>query len=140
MTKAAPPVKEPSQDCGTKMSSIVDESMDRMVSMVSQESINMMYSDYAQAFGSYPSESDDPSDLQLSAVVSLISDGLVPYTDFAVFGAHNKRLLKKLSFVSFAWDPAAGTFRKRHLPGPPTSTSGGIATKSSALSFALSKQ
>ena len=57
MTKAAPPVKDSSQDGGTKMSSIVDESMDRMVTMVSQESINLMYADYLQAFGCYPSES-----------------------------------------------------------------------------------
>ena len=105
---------------GIKMGSILDDSMDRPVTMLKQEDINVMYADYEKFYGNYPSIEDDPSDVQLSAVASLIADGMIPYTDFSLFGPHNKRLQKKLAFVHQEYSPVHGTWRKQQLAGPPS--------------------
>ena len=40
--------------------------------------------------------------------------------DFALFGPHGRRLLKKLSHAAHLYNPQDGSWRKAELPGPPS--------------------
>ena len=44
--------------------------------------------------------------------------GSVPYVDFAIWGPHAKRALKKLSHEATFWDPSAGKMVTNTRKGP----------------------
>eukprot|EP00973_Karenia_brevis_P094717 12423803-Karenia_brevis.AAC.1 len=66
-----------------------------------------------------PSEEVEPTVEQISAVAQVVGADLVPYADFALFGPHGRRLLQKLMYVVWTFNPD-GSWHRRELPGPPT--------------------
>ncbi len=49
----------------------------------------------------------------------MISTGSTPYVDFAIFGPYGRRLLRKLTFISYHYNAPEGTWKRLELPGPP---------------------
>lgn len=102
-----------------KLSAVVDQTLEAEVNMLTNDEVDAMYREYKQTYGDVPSPEAEPTVDQLSAVKMLIASKVAPYVDFAVFGPHGLRLLRKLTFSSFAMN-ASGEWQRRELPGPPS--------------------
>ena len=101
-----------------KLSSVVDQTLDAEVQPLSTQEVNDMYTTYRTRYGDDPNPDCEPTADQLSAVKQLVSSGNNPYIDFAVYGPHGLRLLRKLTFAAFALN-SMGEWSRRELPGPP---------------------
>ena len=100
------------------LSNLVDQSLDAPVEPLSQARIRQLFADYETKHGGAPHEDVEPTEDQLAAVWQLYKSDRVPYTDFAVFGPHARRLLQKLVYCAYQQRPD-GSFKKVELPGPP---------------------
>jgi hypothetical protein len=67
--------------------------------------------------GLEPNPDSEPSNDQLSALWMLLSAGLIPYADFSIWGPHQVRMIKKLTFMAMVIGPD-GRMRKVELRGP----------------------
>jgi len=102
-----------------KLSAVVDQTLDAEITPLTATEVNAMYDQYKAKFGDVPSHDSEPTNDQLSAVRQLVMAGGVPYVDYAIFGPHGLRLLRKLTFSSFALN-ATGEWQRREMPGPPS--------------------
>jgi len=80
--------------------------------------VTKLYERYRQIRGSLPHPDSECTEVQLSAVKHVNDMGLAPAADFAVFGLHGNRLLRRLHFTATFMDAEGHTFKKE-LPGPP---------------------
>lgn len=101
-----------------KLSAVVDQTLDAEVQPLGTQEINDMYSTYRTRYGDDPNPDCEPTADQLSAVRQLVASGNNPYIDYAVYGPHGLRLLRKLTFAAFALN-SMGEWSRRELPGPP---------------------
>ena len=117
---AAVPAPVTSQPSGRKlkMSAVVDQTLDAEVVSLSAEAINQMYEAYKLKYGDVPSPESEPTSDQLSAVNQLVASRATPYIDFAVYGPHGLRLLRKLTFQAIALN-SMGEWQRKEMPGPP---------------------
>jgi len=102
-----------------KLSSLVDPSAEAELVNLDSSVVRSMFSSYKDKRGAYPHKDHEPTEEQLSAVAQLLSAGQAPYVDFALFGPHGKRALKKLSMVAFTYQVESGTWKRIEVPGPP---------------------
>ena len=102
-----------------KLSSLVDPSAEAELVNLDSSVVRSMFSSYKDKRGAYPHKDHEPTEEQLSAVAQLLSAGQAPYVDFALFGPHGKRALKKLSMVAFTYQVESGTWKRVEVPGPP---------------------
>ena len=102
-----------------KLSSLVDSSAEAELVNLEGSEIRTMFAQYKSARGEYPHKDVEPSEEQLSAVAQLLRTGSAPYVDFALFGPHGKRALKRLSLVSFSYQVETGSWKRVEIPGPP---------------------
>ena len=102
-----------------KLSAVVDQTLDVEITSLTTAEVNAMYEQYRLRFGDVPSHDSEPTNDQLSAVRQLVQSGGVPYIDYAIFGPHGLRLLRKLTFSSFALN-ATGEWQRKEMPGPPS--------------------
>ena len=102
-----------------KLSAVVDQTLDAEITSLTTAEVNAMYEQYRLRFGDVPSHDSEPTNDQLSAVRQLVQSGGVPYIDYAIFGPHGLRLLRKLTFSSFALN-ATGEWQRKEMPGPPS--------------------
>ena len=98
-----------------KLSAVVDQSLDAEVTPLPPTEIQAMFDAYKLKYGDMPApETAD----QLAAIKQLVVAKAVPYIDFAVYGPHGLRLLRKLTFSSHTLN-ANGEWARKELPGPP---------------------
>jgi len=102
-----------------KLSSLVDPSAEAELVNLDSSVVRSMFSSYKDKRGAYPHKDHEPTEEQLSAVAQLLSAGQAPYVDFALFGPHGKRALKRLSMVAFTYQVESGTWKRVEVPGPP---------------------
>ena len=102
-----------------KLSAVVDQTLEAEVTMLSPEEVDAMYQEYKTKYGDVPSPGPEPTVDQVSAVRMLLTSKTAPYIDFAVFGPHGLRLLRRLTFSTFAMN-SQGEWQRRELPGPPS--------------------
>ena len=100
-----------------KMSSIIDQAMDAPIAPLDGPTVRRMYSDYETRQGAEPGPDVEPSSDQLSALHQLLGADAVPYADFAVWGPHGIRMLKKLAFSALVLGHD-GNFTRVELKGP----------------------
>ena len=91
----------------TKLSSLVDGTAEAEVLLLEPTKVRDMFNVYEQIRGEPPHPDVEPSYEQLSAVAQFIGADAVPYVDFAIFGPHGKRAMKKISHMA-AFLPASG--------------------------------
>ena len=103
----------------TKLSSLVDGTADAEVLLLDPTKVRDMFNAYEQTRGEPPHPDVEPSFEQLSAVAQLIGADAVPYVDFAIFGPHGKRAMKKISHMAYTFLPASGEWKRVEMPGPP---------------------
>ena len=102
-----------------KLSSIVDPSLDTDLVRLPHADIRNMYRQYEALRGAEPATEIEPTVEQISAIAQLVKSDMAPYADFALFGPHGRRLLHKLSYLSYTFMPD-GSWQRRELPGPPS--------------------
>jgi hypothetical protein len=73
---------------------------------------------YKAKYGEFTSPEMEPSTDQLAAVQELLDGGQPPYVDFAVFGTHERRALRKLTDSAFQYNAIDGSWKRRELDGP----------------------
>ena len=112
---AAPP--PPSKR--VRLSSLVDPSAEAELVNLDSSVVRTMFSSYKDKRGAFPHKDHEPTEEQLSAVAQLLGAGQAPYVDFALFGPHGKRALKKLTMVAFTYQVESGTWKRIEVPGPP---------------------
>jgi hypothetical protein len=103
----------------TKMSILVDSTIDSEVLALAKGTVEKLFSDYRASRGEFPSPEIEPTEDQLSAVSQLLKTGVAPYVDFAIFGPFGRRLLRKLTFISYQYNAPEGSWKRLELPGPP---------------------
>ena len=100
-----------------KFSAVVDQTLDAEVQPLTHE-VNRMYEAFTgPSLVMSPPESEPTGD-QLAAVRQLIASGSTPYVDFAVYGPHGLRLLRRLTFQAITLD-SMGEWQRKEMPGPP---------------------
>jgi hypothetical protein len=102
-----------------KLDQILDPSLSAVLRPLDTVRIRTAYDQYIAKFGANPEEGIDPTPDQLSAVAHVLADDRIPYANFAYFGPHGKRLLEKLTFLSFVLLPS-GQWQRQELEGPPS--------------------
>ena len=101
-----------------KLSSLVDVAAEAELIPLSPESVRDMFEKYSSERGEPPAPDVEPTGEKLGAVKQLVDSGAPPYVDFALFGPHGRRLLKKLTYTESCYNPSTGEWSKRELPGP----------------------
>ena len=107
------------QDRKVKMSTLVDTTLDACVSALDQETLEGLFARYKASRGDFPHADIEPTEDQISAVSQLLKHGAAPYVDFSIFGPHGRRLLRKLTFISYQYNAPEGSWKRLELPGPP---------------------
>eukprot|EP00972_Heterocapsa_arctica_P054304 8004143-Heterocapsa_arctica.AAC.1 len=77
-----------------------------------------MFTTYQTLRGEVPHQGIEPTGEQLSALHSSFAMGS-DYVDFSVFGPRGRRAAKQLTYASFTFLPALGTWKKQEFAGPP---------------------
>ena len=102
-----------------KLSVILDSSLDSDLVRLPHIKIRGLFNKYAERRGAEPAEDVEPTTEQISAVSQVVDADMVPYADFSLWGPHGRRLVGKLSYLAWTFQPD-GTWHRRELPGPPT--------------------
>ena len=115
--QAAPASSEPPPK-RLRMSQLVDVTADTECPALSNEKINAMFASYRDTRGDLPHPDIEPTADQLSAIYQLLVTNAPPYVDFSIFGPHGRRFIRKMTFLSYTFQPADGTLKRQELPGP----------------------
>ena len=103
-----------------KMSSIASQVDDSEFDMAPEAELMRCFKRYESVFGKgeRPEQDQEPTPEQVSAVRCILERGSPPFVDFAVFGPHGHRIMKKvrLSGVNIGRD---GQLQTVELYGPP---------------------
>ena len=86
------------------MPTLVDTTLDASVSALDQKTLEGMFGRYTASRGDFPHADIEPTEDQISAVSQLLKHGAAPYVDFSIFGPHGRRLLRKLTFISYQYN------------------------------------
>ena len=114
-----PPVAAvPDAGSGIELGTVWDQSSRTQVVMLKPREITRLYETYQTRRGALPHADADVTDAQLSAMKQVLDAGRPPAADFAIFGPHGNRLVRKLHFTAQFVD-GEGRLTKRELPGPP---------------------
>jgi hypothetical protein len=118
-TLALPGIGPPTSEAKLKLSIILDPSLDSDLVRLPHAQVRGLFNAYAQSRGAEPAEDVEPTVEQISAVAQVVASDLVPYADFALLGPHGRRLVGKLSYLAWTFQPD-GTWHRKELPGPPS--------------------
>jgi hypothetical protein len=113
---SAPPPAMPTSE-GVYIKDVIDQITKVPIIALSSQAIRDMYLDYKNKFGGEPNPEYAPTDLQLSGLHQILMAGHPPTVDFAVFGPHGKRLMRKLTFSALKANER-GEWVKTELSGP----------------------
>ena len=102
-----------------KLSMVLDPSLESELVRLPQTMVRALFTKYIAVRGAEPSEDIEPTHEQVSAVHQVITNDFVPYADFAIWSPHGKRMVGKLSYCAYTFQPD-GTWHRRELPGPPS--------------------
>ena len=87
------------------MSTVVDQANDDEPTILDQVTIDKFYANYHAVFDSLPDADSEPTIEQLTAIVALLNAGAPPYADFAVWGPHGYRTMKRLKLGGLTIQP-----------------------------------
>ena len=108
-----------SNSSGVELGSVWDQSSLTHIQLMGAAAVTKLYERYRVIRGSVPHPDSECTELQLSAVKQVMDAGLPPAADFAVFGLHGSRLMRKLHFTATFLD-GQGRQTLKELPGPPS--------------------
>ncbi|CAJ1454754.1 unnamed protein product [Effrenium voratum] len=103
-----------------RLSQVLSQVDDTEIDVLSESTLLQMYARYETVFGRdcRPPIDRDPTAEQVSGIHSLVSTGRTPHCDFAVFGPHGARIMKRIKFHGLVQDKP-GQLTRAELYGPP---------------------
>jgi len=101
-----------------KLSTLVDVTMEAKLIPLQQATIDNLFREYADQFGGLPTGEMEPSDDQVSAVKMILDSGAPPYVDFALFGPHGRRAVRRLMYTVQTWNQETNKYIREKLMGP----------------------
>jgi hypothetical protein len=113
---AQPRLPSSSSNKVVKLSQVIDQTAEDAV-LMDATAIAAAYACYDARLGGAPPEDHEPTYEQLTAMHHLNQQGLVPYTDFAVWGPHAVRIVRKLNWKGLLLSPSGELFRSE-MNGP----------------------
>jgi hypothetical protein len=100
-----------------KLSQVVDQTSDEEARMLDQVAIRAAYARYDARLGGSPPPDHEPTYEQWSALNHLNLLGGCPYVDYAIFGPHAVRIIRKLKLTGMCLNANGELFRSE-LSGP----------------------
>ena len=101
-----------------RLSNVLDQTSDDDCAPLSNAEVDGCYARFDRRLGGYPPEDQEPTSAQLSALHHLVATrDQVPYVDFAIFGPHAIRIVRKLKLTGLMLGPSGELFRSEML-GP----------------------
>ena len=101
-----------------KLTHVIDQSSDVEADTLTQQAIDSAYARYDQLLGGEPPPDHEPSYDQLAGLFHTVNVmKLPPYVDFAVFGPHAIRTIRKLKLTGLVMNPS-GQLTRIELVGP----------------------
>jgi hypothetical protein len=101
-----------------RLNLVVNQVTDESRPALGATALEAAYQHYVTVMGAMPSDLDECTADQLTAIQALLQEGSVPYTDFAVWGPFGNRLQRKMLLTGLSFRPD-GTLVKVELKGPP---------------------
>jgi hypothetical protein len=120
------PVRHPG---GMKLDILVNPSLKADLISMDKPVISSLFEKYIKDMGAPPDTNHEPTGDQLSAVKQLITSNHAPYVDFALFGPHQHRFLKKLTLNCQRVVSELGSGSPPSSQAPRTSRHGGNVGK-----------
>ena len=105
-------------DAAVKLSAVWDPTLDEALNRMAPQAFRKLFTEYKTKRGAEPVEDIEPTLEQTSAAKQVIASDKAPYADFAVLGPYGRRLLQKLLYTVWHFQPD-GTWKRQELPGPP---------------------
>jgi hypothetical protein len=100
------------------LSQVIDQQADEKTPLLDEVAINMAYQRYTDIMGDVPGDDVEPSRAQLTALYHLVVVlHMLPYVDFAIWGPHQIRTIRKLKFSGLILSPT-GSLINAEVNGP----------------------
>ena len=106
-------------DASVKLSAVWDPTLDTILARMAPQRFRKLFATYKEKRGAEPVEEIEPTLEQVSACEQVLGSDKSPYADFAVLGPYGRRLLQKLLYTVWHFQPD-GTWQRQELPGPPS--------------------
>ena len=100
-----------------KLSQVLDPAQDLEVPLLDEHKILEMRQVYITLFVDAPMEACEVTDSQVSALQYVLSNGMVPYADFGVWGPYGTRFERRMLFPARILE-SSGTWKSMEVPGP----------------------
>lgn len=105
------------------MSNILDQGDDGVFTVEGEDAKARWYQNYLRTLGGWPSEEEEPTIEQLSALNRrIMAQDIAPFTDFAIFVPFGQRVARASKFRAYVL--SANGYTVKELPGPATFISG----------------
>ena len=78
-----------------RLANVVNQASEEDAPLITDAEMDGYYAQYKKVFGDYPSEAEELSKEQVSALKHLLDQGENPYVDFSVWGPNHIRLAKR---------------------------------------------
>jgi hypothetical protein len=102
-----------------KIGKILDQKLGEEITYLPNPDLQAMYSRYIRIMEEKPASELAVTTEQLTALKHILDSGRVPYADFAVWGPHMIRFLKRKALEGAVFD-AKGVLHAVEMYGPPT--------------------
>jgi hypothetical protein len=80
--------------------------------------VRTLFAEYQREYGDMSAPDIEPIGEEIFAVHQLMASGAPPYIDFAIFGPHGQRTLRKLSHTALRYNPLDGSWKRKEQDGP----------------------
>ena len=100
-----------------KLSVVADQTSEATVPLLTNSEIAAHFAAYEGVLGGQPAPEEECTSCQLSALKALLKAGPTPCVDFALFGPHSARSLRRLKFTGMQLN-AAGALVPVEFYGP----------------------
>ena len=100
-----------------RIATVLDQASDREIELLDGTTLAALRRTYKVNQGGPPTEVEEVTDAQLSALARVVRAGGCPYADFGVWGPYGNRIAKQLRFTHHFID-GAGQWRSKELHGP----------------------
>ena len=101
------------------MALIADQLCEDEHTILDAKTIQEAYSRYQTKMGEYPAADEELTSEQRTCLHARFAEGRPPYVDFALWGPHGQRVLRKVKFKGSRIDPD-GTISTIEITGPPS--------------------
>ena len=97
---------------------VLNQALTQEVPMLLEKDLTPMRERFVAMEGDEPLDSVEVTNSQLTALHTVVSQGMAPYADYGVWGPHGNRLARKQKFTNMHLD-TGGKWHSSELSGPP---------------------